>query len=110
MVEFLPKRQSCVAFSCTRLCGQVVIFDFRTASVAQTINLPQMLYSLAVSPLSGLLAAGGAEASVFLIDGGTGTWRELLGHLHAVQSVAFTSDGSCVLSAGEATMLRWNVR
>lgn len=85
------------------------MFDFRTANVVQIISLPQMISSLSVSPVSGLVATGGADASVFLVDAGTGSWRELMGHLHAVQSVAFTSDGSCVLSAGDATMLRWNV-
>jgi WD40 repeat protein len=108
-ITFLPERQSCVAFSCTRLCGQVLVFDFRTSTVLHTIDLPQVVCSLCASPVGGLLAAGGKGATVFLLDAHATSWRELSGHLHAVQSIAFTSDGAGVLSAGRSTVLQWNV-
>jgi WD40 repeat protein len=108
-VKFLPKRSSCVAFTCAPLCGQLVIFDYHTSSPVHHINLPQTIQCLAASPVSGLFAAGGADASLFLADCRTGSWRELAGHSHAVQSVAFASTSDCVVSSGGATMMRWNV-
>lgn len=109
MVVFLPAQQSCVAFTCVALCGEVMIYDFRTATVVLAIRLPQIICSLAPSPTRALVAAGGVDASVFLIDSGAGGWRELAGHVRAVRSVAFASSGACVVSGSGATMLRWNV-
>lgn len=108
-IAFLPTQPTCVAFSCTRLAGQLLTYDFRTASVIQTVDLPQAVYSLAACPTRPLLAAGGAEATLFLVDSGATAWCGLQGHAHGVQSVAFTSDGGSLVSASRATMLQWNV-
>jgi mono/diheme cytochrome c family protein len=61
---------------------------------------PDTMLCLAFSPDGGQLAAGGADRTVRLYDGATGTERRAL-RLHAdwVQTVAFSADGRRLLTA-----------
>ena len=73
------------------------------------IDLPEAIVSLAASPRRGLVAAGGAGGTAFLLDGTAASWRGLRGHAHAVQAAAFAADGLILVSAARGTMLQWSV-
>jgi WD40 repeat protein len=65
----------------------------------------------ALSPDDRLLAIGDAEGVVWLVDIATGTvLREFEGHREMINGVAFSSDGSGLVSASEdSTALIWDV-
>ena len=107
-IAFMPSNPACVAFSCPRLHGRVIVYDFRVASAVQTIDLPQPVCSLAASPDASLLAIGGSGATVFLVDADAVAWRELRGHVQPVRAVAFANNGSSVVSAAGATLMQWS--
>lgn len=105
-VAFVPSSK--LAFTCSQLCGQILLFDYHTATVAAAIELPQVLCSLSAAPATGALAAGGTDGSLFLTDTASCTWQELQGHAGAVRACAVACDGSAVLSTAGSTVMRWD--
>jgi hypothetical protein len=108
LVAFMPNKPGSIAYSCSSLSGRVVIYDFRIASVLRTVDLPQMVCSLATCSKSGVVAAGGSAGTVFLIDDSEVATHEFKGHLHPVKSVAFTLEGTSLVSAAGTSMYLWD--
>jgi WD40 repeat protein len=106
VVAFMPSKPGSIAYSCPSLSGRVVVYDFRIASVLYTVDLPQVVCSLATSSQTGVVAAGGCGGSVFLID--EVVTHEFKGHLHPAQGVAFGLQGTLVVSAAGTSMYLWN--
>ena len=96
--------------------GRVVEFDLQAGTISRWVQTePELPGSaclrLSASPDQTLLAAGGAlEGGVALIETETFTERHRLPTLGPIRSLAFSADGSFVVTSGDHDCLRaWNV-
>ena len=96
--------------------GRVVEFDLQAGTVSRWVQIePELPGSaclrLSASPDETLLAAGGAlEGGVVLIETETFSERLRLPTLGPIRSLAFSTDGSFVVTSGDHDCLRaWNV-
>jgi WD40 repeat protein len=64
-----------------------------------------MLRSMAFSPDGSALALGGMQHSVFTVQVASGCTVELEGHSAPVAALAFTADGSWLVSASRAMLM-----
>ncbi|MDA1232790.1 MAG: hypothetical protein O2856_18635, partial [Planctomycetota bacterium] len=76
----------------------------------QLITYDATMYSIAVHPKGGVVAAAGADRKVHLLDMITGIEQQTMsGHTDYLHSVSFNSDGTHLMSYGYAGQLRqWN--
>lgn len=76
----------------------------------QLITFNATMYSVTIHPAGQIIAAAGADRKVHLVDLTTGAEiRTMTGHTDFVHSVAFSSDGSQLMSYGYAGQLKiWN--
>ena len=89
--------------------GAVCVWDWVAKEKVFSWNAG--VYALAADPTGRYLAGGGAAGTVFLWDLATGeTVFDLDGHPEPLRAVAFTADGSFILSAGDDQTIRaWDV-
>eukprot|EP00892_Ulva_mutabilis_P005257 jgi/Ulvmu1/3102/UM015_0142.1 len=106
-VAFVPSNPILVMYTCPRLQGQVIAFDHRTSSVLHTIDLTRSICSLSVRADGRLIAAGGIDGTVFLVDRQSVSWTEMHGHCAPVQASTFSACGKCLLTGAGSTMMRW---
>jgi WD40 repeat protein len=91
-----------------------VVIVWNAATGARLLTLPNALgeSTLAISPDSRLLALGGQEGTINLVElsdqaGAAGRLlRNMVGHTHAVRGLAFSPDGRWLASAGQDTTVR----
>lgn len=107
-VAFVPANPILVLYTCPRLQGRVIAFDHRTSSVMQTIDLAQSICSLAVRPDGRLIAAGGVEGTVYLVDRQSVSSTELHGHCGPVHALTFSACGTCLMTGAGSTIMQWN--
>lgn len=79
---------------------------------ASDLNPGNMVYSVAYSPDGKIIAAGSSDRAVRLWDARTGKLLRppFEGHTSFVKSVAFSPDGSRIVSCGNESIRIWDVR
>lgn len=91
--------------------SEVVIVDGLTGNELRTVKIQGGVASLAFSPNGKILAVGGADRQIRLVN--TEKWVEqsaIKGHGHLVQSLSFTPDGQKLLSgSADGTVKLWEV-
>ena len=98
-------------------CGlhkDVRIWNVATGSEVLTLGQPNYVFSLAVSPKSGLLAVGNSDKSIGVWNRVTGERTQLLkGHTHGIggiTAISFSPDSRHLLSGGFDNVVRlWEV-
>lgn len=107
-VAFVPSTPVTVLYTSPKLQGSIVVFDHRTSSVMHTIDLTQSICSLSVRPDGRMIAAGGVNGTVFLVDQQSVSSSELHGHCGPVHASTFGSCGTYLLTGSRSTMMQWN--
>lgn len=107
-MAFVPSNPVTVLYTCPKLQGQIVVFDHRTSSVMHTIDLTQGICSLSVRQDGRMIAAGGVNGTIFLVDQQSVSWTELHGHCGPVHASAFGACGTYLLTGSRSTMMQWN--
>jgi WD40 repeat protein len=94
--------------------GMLTRWSATSGSRIERLHLSnQALRALAYDPVLNLLAAGGGDRSIYLLDAQTLELKQVLkaAHANSVFSLAFSPDHHHLLSGGRDAMLRvWDVR
>lgn len=91
--------------------GTVRLWNEQNGKLLRTIEgSGKLMSSLVFSPDGNMLASGCYDRNVYLLDTQNGKLRRLSGHAGPVYSVAFSSDGQILTSAGFDTVCLWNTR
>src|SRR5688572_18406934 len=80
--------------------GGVTVWDFAKRKVWLHIAAKDGVSALAVSPDSQLLAFGGFDGLVHIVDVSSKEERAVLKHAQPVRAVAFNADGELLATAG----------
>jgi WD40 repeat protein len=90
--------------------GSIVTLDLRTGKKKELAKVAGRVYGVAYHPTRPLIAAASSNGNAFLIDQTTGEVRVLRGHRNEVNTVAFSVDGSVLLSGSDDETVRaWSV-
>lgn len=108
-VAFVSDDPNVVLYTCPRLQGKLLLFDYRSSSPLQFVQFPQPISSLAVSKVKdSLVALGGCGGTVYVLRSQGTKISELTGHRGMVQSLIFTSQDT-LTSCSRCDMIQWDV-
>lgn len=107
-IAFVPGASNLLLFASPCQPELVQLYNFGLGSVLRTFQLPQPVSCLAACPRGGLLAFGLASGAVAVADAQGEASCQLTGHAQPVRALAFTSDGSQLLSAAGCTLFLWD--
>lgn len=115
------KSLALVAFSLSTSISIIPLYPVTASSVAVTPSAKPVRLTLsghkapvravAISPNGQIIASGGDEKPVKLWDALTGKLLfDLNGHVQNIKSVAFTTDGTTLVSSDTETIILWNTK
>ena len=92
-----------------KTAGGVTVWDFAKRKMWLHVAAKDGVSALAFSPDSQLIAFGGHDGLVHIIDVNSREERSVLKHALAVRAVAFNAEGDLLATAGEDKLIRfWN--